>query len=72
MSEPIENKPAEANSAEAQAAPCGAKKSALWGAAIGAVLGAVIGLATNALAIWLPAGIVLGFVFSHVIRGGGG
>ena len=67
MSEPIETKPA-----EMKAAPCGAKKSALLCAGIGGVLGAVVGLATNALATYLPLGIVLGFVVSGIMRGGGG
>ncbi len=72
MSEPIETKPAEAKPAETKAAPCGAKKSALCGAAIGVVFGTGIGWATHSLAVWLPLGIVLGLVFSGMLRGGGG
>ena len=72
MSEPVEPKPAEAVPTEAKAAPCGAQKAALCGIGIGVVLGAAVGLATNNIAVWLPLGIALGFIVSHVIRGGGG
>ena len=72
MSEPIENKPAEANPAEMKAAPCGKKMAALSSIGIGAVAGAVVGLLTKNIAVWLPLGTALGFIFGGVMRGGGG